>query len=108
MKVRYTERAAGQIAAALDYIEQRPPQGAAHVSERLAALVALLQDHPHAAPAGTVSAAWPRHPIPICSTTGRLKRKLLYSGSGMPPDALAARATPAGRDSANMSLCDGC
>jgi toxin ParE1/3/4 len=48
VNVRYTRRALAQIDRALTYLEQRSPQGAAHVRDRIAALVELLQDHPHA------------------------------------------------------------
>jgi toxin ParE1/3/4 len=48
VRLRYTKRAAGQIDKALDYVEERSPQGAAHVRERLLAVVTLLQLHPHA------------------------------------------------------------
>ncbi|MGY8664746.1 type II toxin-antitoxin system RelE/ParE family toxin [Bradyrhizobium sp. UFLA05-109] len=47
MKVRYTRRALAQIDTALTYIESRSP-GAAHVRDRIVALIALLQDHPYA------------------------------------------------------------
>jgi len=46
VNVRYTRRALAQIDRALTYLEQRSPQGAAHVRDRIAALVELLQDHP--------------------------------------------------------------
>jgi plasmid stabilization system protein ParE len=48
VNVRYTRRALAQIDQALTYIESRSPQGADHVRDRIAALIALLQDHPYA------------------------------------------------------------
>ena len=48
MKVRYTKRAAAQIAAALDYIAAQSPQGAVNVAGRIKVLVDLLRDHPEA------------------------------------------------------------
>ena len=48
MNVRYTRRALTQIDAALTYIEDRSPQGAIHVRDRIVALVALLQERPYA------------------------------------------------------------
>jgi plasmid stabilization system protein ParE len=47
VNVRYTRRALAQIDNALTYIESRSPQGAAHVRDRIVALIALLQDHPY-------------------------------------------------------------
>jgi hypothetical protein len=35
VKLRYTKRAAGQIDKALDYVAERPPQGAARMRKRL-------------------------------------------------------------------------
>jgi toxin ParE1/3/4 len=46
--VRYTRRALAQIDDALTYIEARSPQGAAHVRDRVYALVSLLQERPYA------------------------------------------------------------
>jgi toxin ParE1/3/4 len=46
VRVRYTRRAVAQIAAALDYIAARSPQGAESVRKRLAATVAALEAHP--------------------------------------------------------------
>ncbi|WP_244443364.1 type II toxin-antitoxin system RelE/ParE family toxin [Bradyrhizobium sp. Ai1a-2] len=48
MNIRYTRRALTQIDQVLTYIEVRSPQGAVHVRDRIAALVALLQEHPYA------------------------------------------------------------
>jgi plasmid stabilization system protein ParE len=48
VNVRYTKRALAQIDEVLTYIEARSPQGARHIGDRIAALVALLQDHPYA------------------------------------------------------------
>jgi toxin ParE1/3/4 len=48
VNVRYTRRALAQIDDALTYIEARSPQGAAHVRDRILALVALLQERPYA------------------------------------------------------------
>jgi plasmid stabilization system protein ParE len=48
VNVRYTRRALAQIDEALTYVEQRSPQGAAHIRDRIAALVELLQEHPYA------------------------------------------------------------
>lgn len=48
VNVRYTRRALAQIDAALTYIEAQSPQGAAHVRDRIIALVSLLQEQPYA------------------------------------------------------------
>ena len=48
MNVRYTRRALTQIDDALSYIEARSPQGAAHVRDRIVALVSLLRERPYA------------------------------------------------------------
>ena len=48
VKVRYTKRAAAQIAAALDYVAAQSPQGAGRISDRLQVLMMLLQNHPQA------------------------------------------------------------
>lgn len=48
MKVRYTKRALLQIDELLTDIEARSLQGAGHLRDRIVALIALLQDHPHA------------------------------------------------------------
>lgn len=53
VNVRYTRRALAQIDQALTYLEQRSPQGAARVRDRLMDLVALLEEHPHAGHATT-------------------------------------------------------
>jgi toxin ParE1/3/4 len=47
VRLRYTKRAAAQIDKALDYVEERSPQGAAHIRERLLAVVTLLQLNPY-------------------------------------------------------------
>jgi plasmid stabilization system protein ParE len=44
VKVRYTRRAAQQLETVLAYIQQRSPQGAQHVMDRLEAAIALLTD----------------------------------------------------------------
>ena len=46
MTLRYTKRAAQQIDKALGYVAERSPQGAAHIRERLLAVVTLLQFKP--------------------------------------------------------------
>jgi toxin ParE1/3/4 len=48
VKVRYTKRAAAQIAAALDYIAAQSPQGADRIRDRLQIVLMLLRDHPYA------------------------------------------------------------
>ncbi|MBK3665956.1 type II toxin-antitoxin system RelE/ParE family toxin [Bradyrhizobium diazoefficiens] len=48
VKVRYTKRALAQVDEVLTYIDERSPQGAEHVRDRIVALIALLQDHPYA------------------------------------------------------------
>lgn len=48
MRLRYTRTALQQIEQAFDYLEERSPQGAASVRERLLTAIALLRDHPHA------------------------------------------------------------
>ncbi len=48
MKLRYTDRAARQIDAALHYIAERSPRGAALIQERILAMEILLQNHPYA------------------------------------------------------------
>ena len=48
VNVRYTRRALTQIDEVLTYIESQSPQGASHVRDRIVALVALLEAHPHA------------------------------------------------------------
>jgi toxin ParE1/3/4 len=47
VKVRYTRRALRQLAAILDYIDARSPQGADNVKQRLQAVISLLADHPN-------------------------------------------------------------
>ena len=48
VNVRYTRRALAQIDRALTYVEERSPQGVAQIRDRLVALVALLEEYPHA------------------------------------------------------------
>ncbi|WP_349629727.1 type II toxin-antitoxin system RelE/ParE family toxin [Bradyrhizobium genosp. L] len=48
MNVRYTRRALAQIDRALSYIEERSPQGADRVRDRVSALAVLLHDQPYA------------------------------------------------------------
>ena len=48
MKLRYTKRAVAQITTALDYVDERSPQGARNIRDRLEALAAFLQEQPHA------------------------------------------------------------
>ncbi|MGH9809444.1 MAG: type II toxin-antitoxin system RelE/ParE family toxin [Terriglobia bacterium] len=48
VNVRYTRRALTQIDRALAYVEERSPRGAAQIRDRLMALVALLEEYPHA------------------------------------------------------------
>ena len=48
MNVRYTRRALTQIDRALIYVEERSPQRATRIRDRLMDLVALLEEHPHA------------------------------------------------------------
>lgn len=48
VNVRYTRRALAQIGQALTYVEERSPQGAAQIRERLLTLISLLQEHPYA------------------------------------------------------------
>jgi toxin ParE1/3/4 len=47
LKLSYSERAAHQIEAALDYIAERSPRGAKLVQQRLLRVERLLQNHPH-------------------------------------------------------------
>lgn len=49
MKLSYSTAALHQIDAALSYVGERSPQGAASLRERILAAAALVQDHPHAA-----------------------------------------------------------
>ena len=49
----FTRRALVQIDRALTYVEERSPQGAARIRDRLIDLVALLEEHPNAGPATT-------------------------------------------------------
>lgn len=46
VKVRYTRRAAQQLESVLAYIDQRSPQGAQRVMDRLEAAIELLTNHP--------------------------------------------------------------
>ncbi|WP_246725253.1 type II toxin-antitoxin system RelE/ParE family toxin [Beijerinckia sp. L45] len=48
VKLRFTPKAASDLATILDYISVRSPQGAQHVRGRLHTLLTLLQMHPHA------------------------------------------------------------
>lgn len=48
MKVRYTRRAARQLDAILDYIEERSPKGPRKVMDRIEAALELLAEHPNA------------------------------------------------------------
>ena len=48
MKLRYTLRAAAELAEVLAYIEDRSPVGARHVQTRIHAIVDLLLLHPYA------------------------------------------------------------
>lgn len=51
MKLRYGTAALREIDAALAYIAQRSPQGAAALRARILTAAALVQDHPYAAQA---------------------------------------------------------
>ena len=46
MKVRYTPRAAGDLADILSYLDERSPQGAQNVKKALHKAVALIGRHP--------------------------------------------------------------
>jgi len=46
VKLRYTAPALADLEAILDYLDQRSPQGAAHVKGRIQAIVDLLLQHP--------------------------------------------------------------
>jgi len=48
LRLRYSARAARQIDAALDYIAERSPRGAALAKQRILAMETLLVDHPNA------------------------------------------------------------
>lgn len=48
MKLRYTLRGAAELDKVLDYIEERSPQGARQVQERIRTIINLLLQHPHA------------------------------------------------------------
>ena len=48
MKLIYTRRAANELAAILDYIAERSPQGARHVQFRIQEMIGLLLAYPHA------------------------------------------------------------
>ena len=48
MTIRYTAEALLQLDAILDYIKQRNPQGARHVSQLIQVIVQLLADQPMA------------------------------------------------------------
>ncbi len=47
MKLRFTIRAARQVAVALDYAAAKSPVGAANVRRRVLELSVLLESHPH-------------------------------------------------------------
>ena len=47
MRVRYTLPAHADLAAILDYIEHRSPQGARRVKQRIQTVIELLSEHPH-------------------------------------------------------------
>ncbi|GLS20489.1 hypothetical protein GCM10007874_35060 [Labrys miyagiensis] len=47
MKLRYTKTALRQIDKALSYIKDRSPQGATNIGERVAGIIAMLEDHPY-------------------------------------------------------------
>ena len=49
VKVRYTRTVLRQIDAAVTYLEGQNPQAARGLQERLLAVIALLQTHPHSA-----------------------------------------------------------
>jgi plasmid stabilization system protein ParE len=46
VRARFTKRAIAQVAAALDYIAARSPQGAENIRKRLIATIAALEVHP--------------------------------------------------------------
>ncbi len=46
MKLRYTRRAADELAKVLDYIDERSPQGANRVKLRILEMTTLLLQHP--------------------------------------------------------------
>jgi toxin ParE1/3/4 len=48
VKVRFTKRAAAQIAAALGFVAAQSPQGADRIRDRLQFVLMLLRDHPQA------------------------------------------------------------
>lgn len=48
MKLRYTIRAAAELDEVLTSIDERSPQGAQHVKERLHAVINLLLQYPEA------------------------------------------------------------
>ncbi|WP_044562113.1 type II toxin-antitoxin system RelE/ParE family toxin [Azospirillum sp. B4] len=47
MKVRYTRAASAELAAILDYIDERSPSGARNVKRRLQDIVTILAAHPY-------------------------------------------------------------
>ncbi|WP_152048336.1 type II toxin-antitoxin system RelE/ParE family toxin [Aureimonas psammosilenae] len=51
MRLRYSAAALRQIDAALSFVGERSPQGAASLRKRILAAAALVQDHPYAAQA---------------------------------------------------------
>jgi len=46
VKLRYTRRAADELAKVLDYIDERSPQGANRVKLRILEMTTLLLQHP--------------------------------------------------------------
>jgi plasmid stabilization system protein ParE len=48
LRLRYTLRAAVELADVLDYIAARSPQGARRVQERIRVMTSLLLQHPYA------------------------------------------------------------
>ena len=46
MKIRYTRRAASDLASILAYVEQQSPRGAANVRARLFSVIAALTQQP--------------------------------------------------------------
>jgi toxin ParE1/3/4 len=48
VKLRYTIRAAAELEQILDFIGERSPQGARHVTERIRAVIDLLLRYPNA------------------------------------------------------------
>ncbi len=48
VNVRYTRRALAQLDKILDYVEERSPQGATHLRDRVVRLMSLLAEQPYA------------------------------------------------------------